>query len=204
MQFIDLRSRILLLPLTAALGLLAMTRYLGHDWDVSIVQGVYGIWTLRIGHDWDTFVAQVGGTFIAGCWSLFLALKGWEETRQRENEASIPQPQKHEPLQYNDLNKGTEYALTTNRVTVNVEQQFARELMRMWREGEKVELTEKYWIKGGHWKAIGGTSRETFVEMLSRWDQAGSIARANPSVKNSPYIIVKKSLVAQAAAGRQL
>lgn len=162
----------------------AVSRYFGWGWDVLLA-------TLFID--------------LLGAYSIFMFLQFWYnewlDLKARDNKPTLTP---FEPKQYRDLGNGGEYALVTTRVQVNIEMLFAQAVMQMWRNSDKIDLTEGYWIKGGRWVAIGGAGRESFVDLLTRWEAAGAIRRKNPAAKNSPYILANRGRVAQAAGGVQL
>lgn len=158
----------------------------------------------HFGWGWDTLIATLFIDLL-GAYSIFMFLQFWySEWRDLKAQDNKPTLTPREPLSIPDLNKGTEYGLVTGRVQVNVEMLFAQAVMQMWRGGDKVDMTEGYWIKGGHWQAIGGAGRDSLVDLLTRWEAAGAIRRKNPAAKNSPYVIANRGRVAQAAGGRQL
>ena len=164
-------------------------------------------WAIGNHYGWDFFNFLLSLELTFGAWWAGLSfLSHWQnEFLYYRNMDTKPAPA-YVPQTRNipNLSEGTGYGLVTSRVQVNVEMLFAQAVMQMWRGGDKVDLTEGYWIKGGHWQAIGGAGRDSLVDLLTRWEAAGAIRRKNPAAKNSPYVIANRGRVAQAAGRRQL
>lgn len=73
------------------------------------------------------------------------------------------------------------------------ERNFARTLINMRNSNFEVDMTEKYWIKGGRF----GESRETFVAMLAKWEYHGLSGRTGRQNKRVPLDWRKIRLVEQ-------
>ena len=122
----------------------------------------------------DSFVLLTGFVLVAVIplgYFVILTSAIWNE--ERENDAV---PIRSEPLKYKDMSV-PEYAVDTLKVTMDVERNFAARLLKDFRSGADIKLTEKYLYDSGLWRQVGGTTLPQLRNFLQDWESRNLLVK---------------------------
>lgn len=130
-------------------------------------------------------------------WALkFFA--GWQwgaAPDQRMSKTGAPQP---EPEPKSIPNLAPVYQQTVKRVAENLPRAFAKKILFMIDNNQRVRMSEGYWIKDGRYRG----SRDKFVAMLEWGESLGAYERNPKSKRENPeWQVRNKEAVKQIANG---
>jgi hypothetical protein len=97
---------------------------------------------------------------------------------------------------------GFAYNQTLAPVKVDYEREFCKTLVGMKEVSGKMDISETYWLKGGHWEKINPQlTPSDFKQMRNKFEYYKIIAKKG-TADNSPYIVLNEGAIELRAAGR--
>lgn len=133
-----------------------------------------------LGWDWDTALFL----FLAVVIGILTAVKIFLHDFQRMMEELLQQTPSV-PVKVNGVSQGEIYPMSVELVTIDLEKRFLNQMKDLWYSGSDIDLREKYWLKQGNWKAIGGSSDKQWRDFMDNLEKRGLIKRINPNAKNN-------------------
>ena len=133
-----------------------------------------------LGWDWDTALFL----FLAVVIGILTAVKMFLHDFHLMMEDLIGQAPSI-PVKVNGVSQGEIYPMALELVTIDLEKRFLRQMKDLWYSGSDIDLREKYWLKQGNWKAIGGSSDKQWRDFMDSLEKRGLIKRINPNAKNN-------------------
>lgn len=87
-------------------------------------------------------------------------------------------------------------------VKIDYEREFCKTLVSMKEVSGKMDISETYWLKGGHWEKINPQLTPTEFKQMRNKFEACHIFGKKGTADNSPYIVLNEQAVEMRASGK--
>lgn len=152
-------------------------------WQVILYPHIFAILAFyciqKLGWDWDTALFMFLSVFVGVVVAIHMIMHDFH-LMMEDLIGQAPSI----PVKVNGVSQGEIYPMTVELVTIDLEKRFLNQMKDLWYSGSDIDLREKYWLKQGNWKAMGGSSDKQWRDFMDSLEKRELIKRINPNAKN--------------------